>query len=325
MQQSKKIPIIFIVILVIGIIYIQYRIMRIEDNNIKDNGRVKSAQINFNDISIAELTTNNINLIPKKNDLFRNANIWAKNYILLDATSYYPLAEKNSHSKVPIASTTKIMTATIVLEKYNLSDIVTISANAASQIGSDVMLRSGEKLSVESLLYALLVQSGNDAAMALAENYPDGGLEGFILAMNTKAKYLGMKETQFKDPAGLDDTGHSSAFDLAIVTSYIINNPTFSKIIKTPEITINSIDGKLIHKLENSNRLIKGDEPLYYPYALGVKTGFTPEAGHCLVSAAEKNGKKIVSVVLNTIENTNDASAKESRKLLEWGFSNYIY
>lgn len=323
MRITNKITIIFIVILILGIVFIQYRIINIKNDNPKKSGNVKSAQISLN--NIAELKSNDISMIPKKSESFHKENIWANNYILLDAISNYPLAEKNSHIPVSIASTTKIITATIILENYNLSDVITISPNAAAQIGSEVMLRSGEKLTVESLLYALLVQSGNDAAMALAEHYADGGLSGFVKAMNNKAKYFGLKDTEFKDPAGLDDTGRSSAFDLAIITSYAIKNPTFSKIVKTTGLTINSIDGKFAHKLDNSNRLIKSDEPLYYPNALGVKTGFTPEAGHCLVSVAEKNGKKIISVILNTNESTNDASAKESRKLLEWGFDNYIY
>ncbi|EKD56661.1 MAG: hypothetical protein ACD_58C00123G0007 [uncultured bacterium] len=324
MHKTKILPITFVAILIIGIIFIQYRIIKIGSKDVSEVGIVKSSLINTLD-TLPAFDTDKINIIPQKNSLYKKENIWAKNYILLDAITYYPLAEKNSHDSVPIASTTKIMTATIVIENYKLKDIVTISPNAAAQIGSDVMLRSGERLTVESLLYALLVQSGNDAAMALAENYPVGGLDGFVNTMNAKAKYLGMDDTKYLDPAGLDDAGRSSAFDLAIITSYMIKNPIFSKIVKTSEITISSIDGKFSHKLDNSNRLIKGDELLYYPNAIGVKTGFTPEAGHCLVSAAEKNGKKIVSVVLNTIESTNDASAKESKKLLEWGFTNYNY
>lgn len=320
MKQKLIITSIILLIILIGII--QFYSFKIDKSNYSD-GKIKSSYINLQTKSYADFDINNIKLIPNKELNYVEPNIWAKNYILLDSETAYPLVEKNSHDSVPIASTTKIMTAIIALENYNLNDVITISQNSATQIGSEVMLKIGEKITVESLLYALLVQSGNDAAMALAEHYQDEGLDNFIKAMNIKAAYLGLKDTEFKDPAGLDDSGHVSAFDLAIITSYALKNQVFSKIVRTSEIIITSNDGKFVHKLDSSNRLIKSDEPLYYPYAIGIKTGFTPDAGHCLIAAAEKNGHRLISVILNTFDNSNDASAKESKKLLQWGFDNY--
>jgi len=317
MKQNTYI--IIIIILLVGVATTQYFIY-FKNPEIINKGKVKSATTDKNDFNLPEINIKNINLAPTQKGNYTKPNILAKNYILVDSNSLYVLAEKDSNIQVPIASTTKIMTAIIVLENYKLSDVITMSQNAATQIGSDVYLRTNEKITVENLLYALLVNSGNDAAMALAENI---GLNNFINKMNEKAAYLGMNDTKYKDPAGLDDSGHSTAKDLAIITAYAINNETFKKIISTADITITSVDGKTSHKLENSNRLIKVDEPLFYNDSIGGKTGFTPDAGHCLVAAAKKDNHIIISVILNTLASTNDASARESKKLLEWGFDNY--
>lgn len=321
--MKNKFLAIFVLFLFFSVVIVQFKIFRLEENQTQDtSGQVKSAETSLSSQSIPILDSGNLLLTPKKIKKFHEANIYAKSYILYDINSGYILSQKNANIQLPIASTTKILTAIIVLENYHLNDTVVISKNAASQIGSEVMLKSGEKITIESLLYALLIQSGNDAALALAENYP-GDVKEFVNAMNAKASYLGLKNTHLKDPAGLDDEGKSTAHDLAILTAYALRNPTFSKIVKTVDFDITSIDGRITHKLESSNRLIKSDQPLYYPLAIGVKTGFTPIAGHCLVAAAEKNGRKIISIVLNTDEFSNDASAEQSKKLLEWGFENF--
>lgn len=249
----------------------------------------------------------------------KNPGVSAYSVVLMDAPTKVVLYEKDSRKRVPIASTTKIMTGIIVLENYNLSDTITISKTAAATIGSDIQLRTNEKMTVENLLKALLVQSGNDAAVALSEKI---GTEEFVKKMNEKAKEFGMKDTMFKDPAGLDDSGYSTPYDLAILTSYALQNEKFSQIVQTKEADIVSADGKLGHKLESSNRLLF-ENKIYYPYALGVKTGFTPAAGHCLVSAAQKDNHLLIGVILNTYKNTVEASAIESRKLLSWGFDNF--
>lgn len=243
--------------------------------------------------------------------------VYAKSYILIDGETKYALASKQPDTPVPIASTTKIMTALVTLETQPLTKVVTVSAKAATTPGSESYLMTGEKITIENLLYALLLNSGNDAAQALAE--VEGSSEAFVAKMNAKAQLLGLKNTAYKDPAGLDDTGRSTPRDLAILTHYALSNDTFRSIIKTSKMSITSADNRYIHELKNSNRLINPEEPLFHPSSMGGKTGFTYEAGHCLVSAATApNGKQYIAVVLHTSEDTKEASAREVRKLLVW-------
>lgn len=259
---------------------------------------------------------------PKVSKFVEHPNILAENYLLADFDSGAIFLKQSFDSRVPIASTTKVMTALLILEKYNLSDVVTISEKAAFQIGADSYLIVGEKITVRELLYCMLIKSGNDAAYALAEHINGAGDEGvskFVVLMNEKAKELGLKNTHYKDPAGLDVEGFSSAFDLFSVTREALKKDLFRKIVSTKQYTATSIDGKYSHALNNSNRLVNEYD---YPGAIGVKTGYMPEAGHCLVSAAERNGHTLIGVILKTTYDTAPASADESRKLLDWGFAN---
>lgn len=262
---------------------------------------------------------------PEKRLGASDPQIYAKSVILIDVNSSYVMYAKNSQEKMPIASTTKIMTAMVVLDNYQdkLTDVVTITYPMIAVEGSDIKLVPGEKITVENLLNGLLIMSGNDTAFALAIHF--GGKEAFVNEMNKKANNLGLYDTEFKDPAGLDDEGYSTARDLAFLASYAMRNDKFRQIVKTSENTISSVDGAYIHELKSSNRMVKPDEFLYFQYALGIKTGFTYAAGHCLISAAQKDGHEILGVVLNTIDNSITASASESRKLLDWGFSNWIW
>lgn len=262
---------------------------------------------------------------PEKSSSFTEPQILSKSAILVDIPSFYPLFEQNADQKMPIASTTKIATALVVLENYGdkLQDVVTISYPMINVAGSDIELKPGEKITVESLLKGLLIMSGNDTAYSLAAYL--GGKESFVKEMNEKAKKIGLENTSFKDPAGLDDDGYSTAHDLAILGAYAMRNEKFSEIVKTSETTISSTDGQFVHDLKTSNRLIKADESYYYPYAIGVKTGYTYAAGHCLVSTAFKDGHTILGVILGTNEDNIFASAKESRKLLDWGFTNWVW
>jgi D-alanyl-D-alanine carboxypeptidase (penicillin-binding protein 5/6) len=209
----------------------------------------------------------------------------------------------------------------VVLENCNLDQVIEISAKAASQIGSDTNLIIGEKMTVRNLLNCLLIMSGNDSAYALGENYP-GGLEKFVDKMNEKALALGMKNTHYLDPAGLAADAYSSAYDLSIITRYALKNKTFAEIVATPEITVNNTTGTRHHDLKNSNRLVND---YAYPGAIGVKTGYIPEAGHCLVGAAERDGHRLIAVVLNTNSDLATASATEARKLLDFGFNNFVF
>ncbi|KKQ18241.1 MAG: Serine-type D-Ala-D-Ala carboxypeptidase [Berkelbacteria bacterium GW2011_GWA1_36_9] len=262
---------------------------------------------------------------PQKRPDSKDPNINSKAAILIDVESFKTLYQENSDLKVPIASTTKIMTALVVLEDYpdKMNDIVSLTGEMVNVEGSDAQLRSSEKISVENLLKGALIVSGNDAAYSLASYL--GGKDQFVNKMNEKAKYLGLNDTSYKDPAGLNDEGYSSANNLAILGAYALRNNTFADIVKTPEVTVVSSDGAVVHDFKSSNRMLRTEEQYYYPFAIGIKTGFTLEAGHCLVSAAEKDGHRLVAVVLNTNENTVTASAKESRKLLDWGFNNWVW
>ncbi len=267
----------------------------------------------------------NISFPPTKSSSFNEFNANCKASELVDVESSYVLYEKNATTKVPIASTTKIMTATLILDKYSdrLDEIVTIKPKSIAVEGSDIKLVAGERISVENLLNGLLIMSGNDTAYALADHF--GGKDAFVREMNEYANKLGLNSTNYKDPAGLDDEGYSTAHDLAMLGSFAVKNEKFAKIISTGEKTITSADGRILHELKSSNRLILPDEPYFLNYASGIKTGFTYAAGHCLVSLATKDDHALIGVVLNTDEDTIFASAKESKKLLEWGFANWVW
>lgn len=259
---------------------------------------------------------------PTVDKFTEKPNISAKHYLLADLETNTVILKSNNKVKVPIASTTKIMTAAVVLENYKLNDIVTVSASAASQAGSDAFLRVDEQITVKELLYCLLVKSANDSAFALAEHMntmEQPGTDTFVQAMNLKARKLGMNDTNYRDPAGLDVTGMSSASDLYTITKYAMQNATFRQMVATKDYVAKSADGQTYHQLENSNRLV-GE--YNYLGAIGVKTGYMPEAGHCLVSAVKRDGHTLIGVVLDTSADTPTASADESKKLMDWGFQN---
>lgn len=312
--MKEKVLIGFISLLFISLLIVNFNFKK------EDKSNNKEQVLGIQSLESYSLSKKIDNIPYRNSDYYEPTHIWANSYILLDQDSSTIMAQKNSDSQVPIASTTKIMTAIIALENYDLNEIVTISEKAAYQIGSYSGLNTNERITVKNLLYCLLINSGNDSAYALAEHM---GYKKFITKMNEKAKYLGANNTKYFDPAGLDDNGYSTARDLAFLTSYAMRNKLFRNIVSTTETTVYSEDGLYSHQLENSNRLIIPTEPLYYQYAKGVKTGYTPDAGHCLVSSAEKDDHTIISVILYTLEDTAEASAKESNKLLNWGFDNY--
>lgn len=289
-----------------------------------DNPR-NSQKIAGENLNLPEPVKEAIVRPPEKSSDVTDPQIYAKAAVLIDVESAYVMFAKNAEEKIPIASTTKIMTALVVLEDFadHLNDVVTITYPMIAVEGSDIQLRIGEKITVESLLKGLLIMSGNDTAFALATYF--GGKEAFVNKMNEKAVFLGLKNIHYHDPAGLSEESSSTAQELAIVASYAMRNQQFAQMVRTAETTITSADGTIIHELKSSNRMLKPEEQYYYPNAIGIKTGFTNEAGHCLVSAAEKDGHMILGVILNTNENSVTASARESRKLLEWGFSNWTW
>lgn len=259
--------------------------------------------------------------IPIKKAAAVDPKIFAENAVLINSDDRYVLYGKGETNPVPIASVTKVMTAMVALDIYKLNDVIEIKKDFIDINGSVAGLKAGEKITAENLLYCLLTVSGNDAAKTLA-NAKISQVE-FVDLMNKKAESLGMESTKYKDPAGLDDQGRSSAKDIAILFSLARKNPTFAKIVATGETQVSSVDGSVTHDLKNSNRLTTGEIPL--DGVEGGKTGFTPDAGHTLVTAAQKGNTTLIAVVLKTTSNAPEASAIEVRKLLTWGFDSFDF
>lgn len=252
-------------------------------------------------------------------------NILAKDFVLMDGDSGVTLNSKNPDTRVPIASTTKIMSAVVAISNYQMDDVVTVPLKATQQTPTLVNLRSGEKITVSELLHCLLIKSGNDSAYALGSFMDSTGGDNtahFVDKMNEKAKELGMYDTHYLDPAGLSDDGYSTAHDLGIITRYALMNPLFREIVTTQNYVATNTTKTIFHQLENSNRLVTTYQ---YPGAIGVKTGFTDAASHCLVAAATRDNHTLIAVVLGTYANTANASADEARKLLDWGFANVVW
>jgi D-alanyl-D-alanine carboxypeptidase (penicillin-binding protein 5/6) len=236
--------------------------------------------------------------------------------ILIDMDSGQILYSRNANARLPMASTTKIMTATLALESLALDTKVTVSAGAVGTAGSKAALVKGEVLTVEQLLNALLVVSGNDAAIALAQAAA-GSVQAFVERMNEKAKALGLSNTHFVNPSGLNDGKHfSSAKDLATLTQYAMKNPTFRRIVDTREYVLPTLDDNTPRKFDNQNELLHK-----LPWVIGVKTGSTPYAKFCVVAAGTKEGVSLIAVVLGASE--DEIRWKEAEALLNYGFSLY--
>lgn len=236
--------------------------------------------------------------------------------VIYDRKSGRILWEKNANKRVAMASTTKIMTCIIVLENANLNDEVTVSSKAAGTGGSRLGLKKGDKITVNDLLYGLMLRSGNDAAVALAEHV-GGDKEGFANLMNSKAKDLELKDTHFVTPHGLDNPEHyTTAYELAKITEYALKNEKFAKIVNTKECTIN-ING-YSKALNNTNELLG-----YLQGVNGVKTGFTNNAGRCLVTSVNRDNFEIITVVLGA--DTKKIRTTDSIKLIEYAYKNYEY
>lgn len=209
-------------------------------------------------------------------------------YAVIDADTGRLLMGQNPHEERPIASLTKIWTALITIENADLDEMITVSERATYSEGSSIYLRAGEMVKVETLLYGLMLRSGNDAAYALAEN-TGGSIEGFVQLMNEKAGLYGLSNTKFKNPSGLHDDEHlSSAYDTAMMLKIAMENPKFRKIASTKIYKAPSTHW------ENKHRLIREDK-----YAIAGKTGYTKVAGRTLATYFEKDDKKIIVVTLN--------------------------
>ena len=232
---------------------------------------------------------------------FAECAISAKSAVVIDSVSREVLFEKDAHTKRGMASTTKIMTALIALEMLDGKDIVSISSFASGTEGSSIWLSAGEKMSVENLLYGLMLSSGNDAATALAE-HTSGSVEAFTQLMNLKAKDFGCTNTNFTNPHGLPDENHyTTAYELAIISSYAMENDSFCEIVRTKNKQIPWEGHEWNRSLQNHNKLLKMKD-----YFTGIKTGYTKKDGRCLVSSAESDGRKIIIVTLSAPDDWND-------------------
>jgi D-alanyl-D-alanine carboxypeptidase (penicillin-binding protein 5/6) len=230
--------------------------------------------------------------------------------VLMVADTKEVLFDKKSKDIMYPASTTKIMTLLTALEKGDPNSIVTVSASAAACDGSGLGLHAGDQLTLHEAMYGMMLVSGNDAAEAIAENVA-GSIPAFVGMMNAKAEKLGAVKTHFSNPHGLPDPFNhfTTAYDLALMTVYGMQQPEFAKIVSTREYDVHFLKGSDIH-VANTNKLLKT-----YPDANGVKTGYTDAAGDCLVAAAKRNGVQLIVVLLNDDNRWEDAA-----HLLDYGF-----
>jgi D-alanyl-D-alanine carboxypeptidase (penicillin-binding protein 5/6) len=239
--------------------------------------------------------------------------VQARAAILMDAETGQVLYAKNAHKPLPPASLTKIMTAILVLEQCELDAVVKASERVVNTKASSMHLRVGEQVKVRDLLYALMLRSANDAAVALAE-HTAGSVEAFAKRMNEKAQSLGATRTRFVNPHGLHDPRHlSTAYDLALITRYAMENETFRAIVNAPyyivERSVNQDDLWMVNKAKFLQE---------YPYAEGVKTGYTNQAGFCFAGSASRDGRRLITVVLNSPQREADTIA-----LMEHGFNDW--
>lgn len=257
-----------------------------------------------------------IESIETNSDTSELPTINSRAYVVIDRKSNTILIGKNENQKKKMASTTKIMTALVVIEHCDLSDTVEVSKKAASTGGSRLGLKTGDKITVSDLLYGLMLRSGNDAAVALAE-YVSGSISNFAVLMNNKALELGLSSTHFVTPHGLDEDEHyTTAYELAILSNYAMNNEIFSKIVGTKNYTI-TING-YPKSLTNTNELLCALNGVY-----GIKTGFTNGANRCLVTCCKRGEMDIICVVLGA--DTKKFRTTDSIKLIEYSFNHFTY
>lgn len=271
----------------------------------------------------------NINYVYAESDA-NGLNIYSDAVILVENTTGKILYEKNSEQKMYPASTTKILTAILAIEKGNLNDNVTVSKSALAQMKSgysSAYLLEGEIISVENLLNVLLVHSANDASNVLAE-YISGSIENFVKLMNEKAKELGCNNTNFVTTNGLHDDNHyTTAKDLVTIARYCMQNQTFRKIVSMKKCTIPATNKSAERIYKNTNDLLIPTSIYYYPTCIGIKTGFTSEAKNCLISACSKDGLQLIGVVLGASLTETNKSARyvDSKTLYDYAYFNYSF
>ena len=268
-----------------------------------------------------EDTEENVNINTIKQEVIQttsnitdNPKLDSRIALVYDRASGRILFDKNGNKTTPMASTTKIMTAIVVVENSNLSDIVTIDSKSAGTGGSRLGLKKNDKITVNDLLYGLMLRSGNDAAVALAIHV-GGSVEGFAELMNKKARELNLTSTHFMVPHGLDMDGHyTTAYELAKMADYALKNEKLKAIVSTKTCTININNNPKV--ISNTNELLGSVSGVY-----GVKTGFTNGAGRCLVTACKRDSLDIITVIIGA--DTKKIRTSDSMKLIEYSFKNY--
>ena len=256
-----------------------------------------------------ELITNII--VPTKINQSQ-PNIKAKAALVIDVESAAILAEKNPDLPLPPASTTKLMTALVALDTYQLNHEFTVFKEAYT-VGQTMNLQVSEKINLANLLRGLLIASANDAAFVLANNHPQG-YQGFVTAMNQKSKQIGLLNSHFQNPSGLDEANHfMSVRDLGVLARVVMRNKVLKNLVNQEKAVAKNIDGSITHQLTNTNQLIGK-----VPGIQGIKTGYTPEAGESLVTQTTRDGHTIITVVLGSSDRFG-----ETRNLIEWAFANH--
>ncbi len=236
----------------------------------------------------------------------------AKSAILIDVHSGEVLYTKSQTVPLFPASTTKVMTAVVVLEEMDIQSVASISASPSLE-GSTMGLVAGEQIRIIDLLKGLLIVSANDAAIELARNYP-GGVPAFVARMNARAKELGMDDTNFENPTGFFDPRHTTTVrDLSILARKATQNTLFASIVAISKDQVTDVSGKTIHKLESTNELLET-----YPGTIGIKTGWTQEAGECLIAQVQRGDEMYLAVLLQSTQRFPDA-----RILFDWGFAQF--
>lgn len=248
------------------------------------------------------------------NNSFGGIKITASSALVMDTESGRVLFQKDGYNKRSIASLTKILTAIVVVENVKLDEIVEIKTGSNSVGGSTIGMKKGDKISVRSLMYGMLMESGNDCAVALGE-YTGGSIEKFAIMMTDKAKSIGAKDSSFANPHGLDNEKHySTAYDIALIARYALKNKYINDIVGTDNITVRF--GKVDKLFSNTNRLLRT-----YTEADGIKTGFTNGANRCVLASGSKGSTRIISVILGA--ETTDKRFNEAQSLLDYGLQNY--
>lgn len=324
MKFIKK-KLIFILMLSISLTFIfTFEITSFANNNNSNT---------INNLNINEI--NNLNTNTNSNLNSTNLNTYSPSIILMESSTGKVIYEKNGYRQMPPASTTKIMTAILTLENCSLSDVATASANAVNSVPvgySHAYIKAGEELTINQLLHALLIPSANDAANIIAEHIA-GSISSFCTMMNAKAEELGCLNTHFVNANGITaDSHYSTAYDLAIMARYAMQNEIFRQIVSTTSYTLPATNkyAEANRTFKNTNILLHVDnrdaiDNYYYEYATGIKTGYTAAAKDCIVASAKKDNLEYIAVILGADKTDNGLSARyiDCKTLFEYAFENF--